>query len=448
MMVLALMSFSVAQAYDFKKNVGGNVLYFSVLQGDSTVSVVAPHGMDGYGSALCPEGRLTIPEWVQSDGNRYRVVAIGDKAFGGCNGLRAVTIPVGVNSIGIGAFSGCDSLKTLVLCCDSLDRAYNAFVGCETLDSLVLAATVRVLPPFVFSEFHSLGTVVFLCENPVSMKNVFFGCSAEALLTIGGGVCRIPDFAFYNFTGLAGIQYEGDGPNLTVIGQCSFVNCTGVPHILVPENVTTLGMGTFAHCTPRSVTFRCALPPLSSGNAFFGVSKYTPVFVPCSSIALYYNSSIGRQFENIQYNGPCDSKNTGPEVVYVHDTVIIHDTVYMSDIHKSHVDDNNVGVAQEDIETLEDDESQEEDESLKDDEPYSAWIFIDGKILRISRARNLRGTGVRVFDEKGNIVVDEVIPQDQPSDNYYIKLPRRQRYFLRLDMGTPVLVDVPAQEIK
>ena len=441
-MVLALISFSVAQAYDFKKNVGGNVLYFSVLQGDSTVSVVAPNGTDGYGSALCPEGRLTIPEWVQYDGSRYRVVAIGDKAFGGCSGLRAVTIPVSVSSVGIGAFSGCDSLRTLVLCCDSLARAYNAFIGCKALDSLVLAASVRVLPPFVFSELHSLGAIVFLCENPVSMKNVFFGCSAEALLTVGRGVCRIPDFAFYNFTGLAGVLYEDDGPNLTVIGQCSFVNCTGVPHLLVPENVTTLGMGAFAHCTPRSVTFRCALPPLSSGNAFFGVSQYTPVFVPCPSIALYYNSSVGRQFENIQYNGPCDGKNTGPEVVYVHDTVIIHDTVYLTETGKASVVDTPEKVEQGD------DLSPEEDELQEDDEPYSAWIFIDGKILRISRARSLRGTGVRVFDEKGNLVVDEVIPQDQPSDNYYIKLPRRQRYFLRLDMGTPVLVDVPAQEIK
>ena len=56
--------------------------------------------------------------------------------------------------------------------------------------------------------------------------------------------------------------------------------------------------------------------------------------------------------------------------------------------------------------------------------------------------------GVRVFDEKGHLVVDEQIPHDQPVDNYYIKLPKKQRYFLRFDMGAPHVVDVERQEVR
>lgn len=76
------------------------------------------------------------------------------------------------------------------------------------------------------------------------------------------------------------------------------------------------------------------------------------------------------------------------------------------------------------------------------------WIFIDGKILRIARATTMRGVGVRIFDEKGHLVVDEQIPHDQPVDNYYIKLPKKQRYFLRFDMGAPHVVDVERQEVR
>lgn len=39
-------------------------------------------------------------------------------------------------------------------------------------------------------------------------------------------------------------------------------------------------------------------------------------------------------------------------------------------------------------------------------------------------------------------------PRSQMTDSYKIKLPEKQRYFLRLDMGKPYLIDVPSQNVK
>jgi len=98
-----------------------------------------------------------------------------------------------------------------------------------------------------------------------------------------------------------------------------------------------------------------------------------------------------------------------------------------------------------DEEPTDDTEIQQPDD--EETEPPLTFL-LDGKVLRISPATALRGVSVRVFDEKGHLVVDQRIPDDQPTDNYYVKLAKRQRYFLRLDMGSPILIDVPLQEVK
>ena len=434
-----------AGAYDFKKSLqGGVTLYFSISKSvDNEVSVVAPLGEKGYGNMQQPSGRVTIPDEVQYDGERYRVTAIGPNAFAGCD-VTAVTIPEGVTKIEIGAFDKCSVLRSLTLRCDSLAQAVNAFGGCKVLDTIVIDESVRVLPPFVFAELKTL-KYIRLLANGERMKNLFFGSKSKAVLAVGGGVSLIPPFLCYNFTGLQDVDYEDEGRSLSTIGQCAFAGCTGLRNIEIAANVSRIEPYAFAHCSPQSLTFVSKRPPSVSEIAFYGIDGQTPVYIPCSSRGVYANSRVGRFFGNLVYSEDCGGGGDA-EVVYVHDTVFIHDTVYVP--YTEFVDKH--FARQDDAVAIEEDESDESEEKVEEDEVEQErqWIFIDGKVLRISRAKMMRGVSVRVFDDKGRLVVDERIPDDQPVDNYYVKLPKRQRYFLRFDMGAPIVVDVATQEIK
>lgn len=439
LLLLSLLVALPAKAYDFKKSYQGNTLYFSVLSGDSTVAIVAPNGrQEGWLNHHKPSGRLMLPADVQYDGQRYRVVAIDDNAFLECEAIISVAIPRSVNFLGNNSFGQCNGLKTVVFDCDSLGEAYNAFVGCNAIDSVVLSLSVRKMPPFLFSEFQHIGTLFFRCEDAVNLKNLFFGCKAETDLVVGANVRRIPDFVFYNFVGLKTIEYENDGISLTEIGECAFVNCTGIKYITIPAGIRKIGQGAFAHCSPHTFFFAPQAAPAAAA-AFIGIDKNTGVIVPCMSLESYAHSAIGRYFEVLEHKDECDETFNRLKIIYIHDTIIVHDTLFIGrgDSVRS---DNAIGEVQPE-------ETPDEDEEKNEDEEDEPWIFIDGKTVRIAKAIEMRGVGIRVFDEKGRMVVDERIPQSQPVDNYYIRLPKRQRYFMRFDMGAPIMIDVEKQEI-
>ena len=475
--MLFLLSFLVAttaRGFDFKKTIGGKTLFFTVLPGDTTAVVVAPGGSaDGWDGTPKPAGRIAIPSAVQYDGNRYSVVAVDENAFLECDKITSVTIPPTVTALGNNAFGQCSSLRSIVLECDSLGAAYNTFVGCTAVDTIILSHSVRKLPPFIFSDFTAVGNIIMRCECAETMKNLFFGCQADAVLWVGNNMSKIPDFICYNFVGLKRVEYDGNASQLVEVGECAFVGCTGIEYLALPASVSKLGQGAFAHCTPRVLSFRSALSPNAPASAFLGIDRMVEVIIPCGSIDSYANSAIGRHFGNLQYDGRCSDSTDRLKIVYVHDTVYIRDTIYMSDslgtiksiygnkknvvtnveIQKSTHKSQKKNARQDETrqETVDPyDELDEPDMQVDDDEEDSdePFVFVEGKTLRIARATKMRGVGVRLFDEKGRLIVDDRIPDDQPTDNYYIRLPRRQRYFLRFDMGAPMVVDVENQEVK
>ena len=105
-------------AYDFK--VDG--LCYNKLS-DSTVELTWEAINTPY------TGDVIIPSYVNFNGKKYDVVAIGDYAMvnvhstnnsrvsssSGNSGLTSITIPNSVTSIGVFAFSGCTSLATITI---------------------------------------------------------------------------------------------------------------------------------------------------------------------------------------------------------------------------------------------------------------------------------------------------------------------------------------------
>ena len=96
--------------------------------GTALLTSAAPFEVDGIlfeitgeGTAEVTEGNNTsltsavIPSTVTLDGKDYKVTAIGENAFDGCEVLASVTIPSSVTSIGNYAFEYCYELRSVDL---------------------------------------------------------------------------------------------------------------------------------------------------------------------------------------------------------------------------------------------------------------------------------------------------------------------------------------------
>jgi hypothetical protein len=44
--------------------------------------------------------------------------------------------------------------------------------------------------------------------------------------------------------------------------------------------------------------------------------------------------------------------------------------------------------------------------------------------------------------------MEQRVPRSQLNDSMHLRLPDNKRYYLRFNMGDPILIDVPSQSIK
>ena len=446
LLLLSLLAME-ASASDFRKTMGGQPLYFTITaEGQHpTVSVDSPFPGGDYQGMERPQGRLTIPEQVERDGTTYKVTSIAARAFADCEGLQAVTVPVGVTVVGSGAFHNCNNLRSVTLMCDSLALMYRSFEGCYGVDTLILGATVRYLPPFAFAGMGHLAEVRLEAENATAMTNLFFGCRSAARLVVGSRVSAVPDFFCYNFEGLQSVEFVADGHSLATIGQCAFVNCGSLREIVLPSSVTLIGANAFAYCRLQQIAFRSEVPPVLADHPFFGIDSNTHVEVPCGSRQAYANAAVGRFFRNIDYPEGCPKDPMRQEVVYIHDTVYVHDTIYLPETaFREHLAAVNATDADADGGAL---VEVDYSDAIGNAEPEQ-WLFLDGRTLRIARALRLRGASVKVYDENGRLVLDDRIPPDHPADNWYLRLPRRKRLYLSIGNLRTIAVDIAGQRVK
>ncbi|MBP5326767.1 MAG: leucine-rich repeat domain-containing protein [Bacteroidales bacterium] len=451
-LLLLLLVSPNAKAYDFMKSIQGVTCFFSFC--DNSHVRLDSTSFSGSSSIYHDQwhGRFSLPSTVVNDGERLEVVAVGDSAFAGLDILESVCMPSSLTFIGDKAFIGCNALHSLTLDCDSLGYSPSIFVGCDNLDTLVIGPQCRVIPSMLFSELKSVKYIVLQASgDKLSMQNIFFGNSSNAVLFVDSNVKTIPQRMFYNFTSLQAILFD-DKSELRYIERQAFVNCTSLSSISFPRNLERIGEGAFAYCQFTSLSFSTFRPPYVSIEAFIGVDPSLTVFIPCHTRGLYANASVGRAFHNLNYADNCSPEGVITEVVYIHDTVYVHDTLCLpleicQQLNKPVADST----------TLDDDEEEQADDEIDDEElnhreytmkELGVKLSIDNKILSIEGARSLRGVYIRVFDDRGILVLEQRVPRSQLNDSMHIRLPDSKRYFLRFNMGDPIMIDIPSQSIK
>lgn len=229
--VLPLVALST-HAYDFE--VGG--LYYNVLS-DSTVEVTYKNRTPIFEFTKDYEGELIIPSEIKYETNNYKVVAIGDFAFYGCDSLLFIDIPKGVTAIGYESFRGCMGLAQVTIPQGLTLIDSNAFYDCVSLRSINIPHSVKQIKGATFANCEKLKDVYI--EDLDSWFKIDFE---------GGYYCN-PLYnganLYLNNEKLSSLTVPND---ITDISDYIFNGCTSLKTVKIPEGVKSIGRSSFDNC--------------------------------------------------------------------------------------------------------------------------------------------------------------------------------------------------------
>jgi hypothetical protein len=214
------------------------------------------------------------------------IVALGDKAFSGCQLLNTlfvydvnaetitleytdmgvITLPTNLNSMGVGVFAGCKSIyKFAVADSNTYFKAgtwvttqnnTNTASGNENQEDtgisrntgeMLLSKDGTILYRFA-AAFHYTGEGLYALPSGLVLISPY-ACEAVGLnggFTIPNTVTTIGDYGFYNCNNLNYIEFAATS-QVTAIGSYAFAN-NATLNIILPASVKTIGTYCFAYC--------------------------------------------------------------------------------------------------------------------------------------------------------------------------------------------------------
>ena len=114
-------------------------------------------------------------------------------------------------------------------------------------------------------------------------RRTFIGCTSLKSINIPDSVTNIDDSAFYGCTSLTSINIPN---SVTSIGGGAFYGCTSLTSINIPVDVTSIGDTTFYGCTSlTSVTVGNSVTSIGY-STFYGCTNLTSINIPDSLISI------------------------------------------------------------------------------------------------------------------------------------------------------------------
>ena len=225
-----------------------------------------------------------IPDEYGWDGEKEKVIGIGDNAFSSCTDLTQVEIDcTKLIYIGISAFE--DVPITKINLPDGLKTISKAAFKGTKLTSVVIPDTVFVAEDEdadeVFMNCTELKTVKLGSRMRYLMDSYFEGCTSLESITIPDSVAHIQNRVFSYCSSLSSVSF-GNGLDSYGLGIAVFSYCTSLKSIVIPEGLTYLGGEghLFEGCTSlESVTLPSTLLRLYEFD-FYGCSSLKSVVLP------------------------------------------------------------------------------------------------------------------------------------------------------------------------
>jgi len=185
----------------FKENEDDHIQY-TVLTEEGNSGTVEVGAVNKYRL----ERDVIIPSTAtnKDTGITYRVTAIREDGFHGCDNMTSIEIPDSVTTIGKKAFSNADGITSIEIPDSVTTVGPSAFWYCSNLQSVVIPGSVGVIPSELFRSCEALTNVVI--GNGVTHIGyyAFAFCYALTSVTIPDSVTWIGNYAF-EYTALESI---------------------------------------------------------------------------------------------------------------------------------------------------------------------------------------------------------------------------------------------------
>lgn len=274
--------------------------------------LLLPNSLESIGSS-CFEGCeglevLNIPD---------SITGIGKAAFSGCKNLGAVNLPNSITQISEYLFNGCSSIESIRIP-DSIKKIQEgAFHGCVKVESIVIPSSVDSVEDKVFDECYSLkslfiedgesilsfgksGHIKYQYNSSITYDGLFFDAPLSNLY-LGRNIVytyRYTGNTYYPLSYCTLSPFEKKsleevifGPKVTRIPNYCFVGNDSLKEVIIPANVTSIGVGAFASSTLESIEIEEANIPLAFDYPNNTSSIIPNVFSHCDSLK---NVTIGR----------------------------------------------------------------------------------------------------------------------------------------------------------
>jgi hypothetical protein len=219
--------------------------------------------------------------------NGYRITAIADRAFYGCEDLKSISIDSSVKSIGNYAFYNCASLESVGL--GSVESVgLKSFSYCQSLRSIAMPATLKNIGGYAF--FGCGLESIKIPGNAAVGKGAFSECKDLKTVSFTGHGTVIGTRAFYNDSSLSSVDFSGaasiglkafpycDGLISVVIPGCvsavggyAFFNCANLREITIEDGVEKIGKSAFSVCKSLEMVELPETLAYMGSNAFYGV---------------------------------------------------------------------------------------------------------------------------------------------------------------------------------
>ena len=238
------------------------------------------------------------------------VTSIGASAFSGCSSMEEITIPASVASVGEEAFKGCTGKAYIncnmpgtdywsnppvsfssagfaeVVIGDSVTTiGIYAFSFCDSLTGITIPDSVTTIGERTFASCYSLTSITIPDSVTTIGVGAFGVCKSLTSVTIGDSVTTIGEWAFYSCSSLTSVTI---GDSVTTIGQEAFAYCDSLTSVTIPDSVTTIGSYAFYWCySLTSITITDSVTTIGEG-AFEYCDSLTSITIPDSVTTIGY----------------------------------------------------------------------------------------------------------------------------------------------------------------
>ncbi len=227
---------------------------------------------DGSGYCVTGIGQETAEDiLLPSTYQGKPVTEIGESAFARSTAIKSIEIPSSVKKVGKTAFLQCTALERVQIMSGVEELGEKAFGSCTALKEVSIADSVVSYGESVFYECSALERTEkdggYYIGNGSNPYTVLMQVNTDVTsYTIENGCCYLYDKSFLGCTALESI-YMPD--SVVQIGYKAFSNCTSLYGPILSNNVHTIGRYAFENCTGLQVITLGAKIKLIDRFAFY-----------------------------------------------------------------------------------------------------------------------------------------------------------------------------------